>query len=161
MAKTKTRSSSAVARRLTPSSNVPEKEELKMQEAAHEPELQVQSADAVVAATTPPIKGGHGDINIVARMRKAKMIERLRAQDKVPIVVSPMYRPYVGKVMPIQINGITVYVAANGEPHLVPKPFAEVWYERQSHIDTVVLKQQGMANISSNVENVPGELSLF
>jgi hypothetical protein len=172
MPKGKKTANPAVHRRTLPpqeTASAETKEETSMSDTANNvvvPELTSTNGPAteITMQTIPEaqaVKAVSKDPKMSERMLRQRMLERFKAQDKVPIIIPPMYRPYVGNVMPIQINGISVYVKANGEKHMVPRQFADIWEERRMYIDSIVLKEQGMADVSNNAERRPGEISLF
>lgn len=83
-----------------------------------------------------------------------------RNEEKVPVAVSPLYRPYFGNVMKVSINGISIYMPIDNTTHKIPKTFADEIYSRIKAIDAIMRKQDRMAKISDNVETTPGELPL-
>lgn len=85
---------------------------------------------------------------------------RYKNEDKVPIAVSPLYRPYFGNVMKVSINGISIYMPIDNTTHHVPKTFADEIHSRVKAIDAIMKKQDRMANIAENLESTPGALPL-
>ena len=53
------------------------------------------------------------------------LANKYRSQEKVPVQVSPLYRPYFGNVMKVCINGISIYMPIDNTVHYVPKTFAD------------------------------------
>lgn len=94
-----------------------------------------------------------------AQARKHELSEYYKNEKKVRVTGSPMYRPYFGNNMPIQINGIMVYVPMDGRTYEIPKTFADVFRNRIARIDALIQKQGMMANIIE--ETSPGEISLI
>jgi len=96
-----------------------------------------------------------------AELRRKQLLGKYRIQEKVPMYLSPMYRPYFGNVMRVMINGISIFFKVDGTVQLVPKDFADEITARRMAVDAILTKQNRMANIPSNFESAPGELTLF
>lgn len=96
-----------------------------------------------------------------AESRRRELIKYYTSETKVKVQVSPMYRPYFGNIMPVVLNGISIYVPIDGNVHSVPKSFANEIERRRKAIDTILLKQRRMSEVQSNFESTPGELQLF
>ena len=59
------------------------------------------------------------------------------------------------------INGISVAVPCNGKPYDIPETFAAEVFRRLRAINEQQQRQKRYSDVSSNVENAPGELALF
>lgn len=92
---------------------------------------------------------------------KEELRKQYTAEEKVPIYLSPMYRPYFGQVMRVMINGVSIYFKVDGSTQLVPETFADEITRRRMAIDSMLTKQNRMSDIQSNQETAPGELTLF
>lgn len=88
------------------------------------------------------------------------LANRYRNEEKVPMAVSPLYRPYFGNVMKVSINGISIYMPIDNTTHNIPKTFADEIHSRIKAVDAIMKKQDKMADISRNLETAPGELPL-
>ena len=98
---------------------------------------------------------------LVAQARKKELLKIYKDEEKVPIHISPMYRPHFGNVMTMTINGITIAVPVDGSTHKVPKTFAEHIQARITKVDSIIKKTDGMADVSRNFVSSPGELEMF
>jgi hypothetical protein len=98
---------------------------------------------------------------LMAENRKKELHKIYKEEEKVPMYLSPMYKAYVGNVMRVMINGISIFFKVDGSTQLVPKTFADEIVARRLAIDAILTKQSRMANISANNESNPGELNLF
>ena len=98
------------------------------------------------------------DVN-KAQARKHELAQAYSQEKKVRVTGSPMYSPYFGNNMPIQINGISVYVPLDGRAYEIPKTFADVFKTRIARIDALIQKQGAMADFIE--ENSPGEVQLI
>lgn len=82
-------------------------------------------------------------------------------EKKVSVYLSPMYRPYLGNVTDITINGVTIFLPVDGLTYEIPETFADLVNQKRMAIDAMLTKQQCMANVQTNHEHSPGELKLF
>jgi hypothetical protein len=98
---------------------------------------------------------------VAAEKRRKELIKKYRDEEKVPMSLSPMYRPYVGNVMRVMINGISIFFKVDGTTQKVPKTFADEIVSRRKKIDAYVTKTQRMSDVSNNYETSPGDLKLF
>lgn len=86
---------------------------------------------------------------------------KFRNEEKVPVSISPLYKPYFGKVMTVTINGISCAVPVDGKSYLVPKSFADEVEIRKFRQDELMEKSKKLADVQNNFETSPGELPLF
>lgn len=96
-----------------------------------------------------------------AQNRKKELLKTYKEEPKVAVYLSPMYRAYFGNVMRVSVNGISIYFAVDGSTQIVPQTFADVITERRIAIDSILNKQNMLADVHSNVETSPGEINLF
>lgn len=96
-----------------------------------------------------------------ADLTRKNLVEEYRSEEKVTRSVSPLYQPYLGKVIQISINGITIAFPINGTSHKVPRSFADEIDSRVMAIDATINKAKKMADIPENHERYPGELQMF
>ena len=54
-------------------------------------------------------------INYASQLHESKL--RRMAEPKVPMYLSPMYRPYLGNVADITINGVTIFFPVDGNTY--------------------------------------------
>jgi hypothetical protein len=98
---------------------------------------------------------------VTAEARRKQLLKTYREEPKVPMYLSPMYRPYFGNVMTVSMNGISIFFKVDGSIQQVPQTFADEITARRMAIDAILNKQHRMADIANNVEKTPGELALF
>jgi hypothetical protein len=84
-----------------------------------------------------------------------------RAQEKVTLSISPLYRPYFGNVMEILLNGVYCAVPVDGRSYALPKSFAYEVYRRVAAVDAQNKRAEKMADVTKNHENFIGELRLI
>ena len=87
--------------------------------------------------------------------------EKFRKEEKVPVSISPLYKPYFGKVMTVSINGISCAIPVDGKTYKVPKSFAEEARCRMFRQNEMLEKQARLSDVQNNFETSPGELALF
>jgi len=79
-------------------------------------------------------------------------------EDKVTVSISPLYKPYFGRVANISVNGISVYIPVDGRSYRINKTHAAATYEAISKIDAANERKSRMAEVTGNVESSPGQL---
>ena len=109
----------------------------------------------------PDVLKKAGQELMAGELRKKELTKEYTSEEKVPMYLSPMYRPYFGNVMRVSINGISIYFKVDGSTQLVPKTFADEIASRRMYVDAIVNKQRRMADIPNNAEKGVGELKLF
>ena len=102
-----------------------------------------------------------GQALIAGEARKKELTKEYQAEPRVPMYLSPMYKPYFGNVMRVSINGISIWFKVDGSTQLIPKTFADEIASRRMYVDAIVNKQRRMADIPNNAEKGVGELKLF
>lgn len=96
-----------------------------------------------------------------AEARRRTLLSYYAEEEKVPMYLTPMYRPYFGNVMTVTINGISIRFRVDGSTQMIPRTFADEIDSRRIAIDATIAKQTKMSAVQSNIENSPGELTLF
>lgn len=96
-----------------------------------------------------------------AEIQRRKLAAYYNKQDKIPVSISPLYKPYFGKVMTVTINGISCAVPVDGKTYKIPRAFAQEVEARKYRQDELLEKKKGMSDVQNNFESSPGELTLF
>ena len=96
-----------------------------------------------------------------AEMRRRTLVSKYNEEEKIPVSISPLYKPYFGKVMTVTINGISCAVPVDGKTYRLPRSFAQEVEARKFRQDELLEKKKGMGDVQNNFESSPGELSLF
>ena len=89
---------------------------------------------------------------------RKRLLTNFKSEDLVNVVLSPFYKPYFGSTAMISVQGIAIYIPANGRTYKVPKTFAAALYEAVAAIDARVQKIQRMSNVEQNFESAAGQL---
>lgn len=110
-------------------------------------------------ATTKNTTAVGSDNSVLVRdSDRKKLLDAFTKEGSVHVTVSPFYKPYLGTTVMVSIQGITVWVPANGRTYKIPKSFAAVLHEAIAAVDTRVQKIQRMSNVAQNFESTVGEL---
>lgn len=96
-----------------------------------------------------------------AEMKRRTLAAHYNKEDKIAVSISPLYKPYFGKVMTVTINGISCAVPVDGKTYKLPKTFAQEVEARKYRQDELLEKKKNMSDVKNNFETSPGELSLF
>lgn len=92
---------------------------------------------------------------------RRQLAESYGAGAQVPVTISPFYRNQLGSNVCLSINGVTVYIPANGQTKFVPEVFADLLAQKIVRADAQILRQGALANVIENFEQSPGELKFF
>ena len=125
---------------------------------------QETALDAVKVAPVAeaPAPASNARMNLTeADARRKKLVAHYQKEDKVPMYLSPMYRPYFGKVMQVMVNGISIFFQVDGSTQMIPKTFADEIVGKRMRVDAMLARQQKLSDIPQNYETSPGELKLF
>jgi hypothetical protein len=96
-----------------------------------------------------------------AEASRRELATKFRDEEKVPVSISPLYKPYFGNVMTVSINGISCAIPVDGKTYTVPKSFAEEVEIRKFRQDALFEKSKKLSDVQNNFETSPGELALF
>ena len=88
-----------------------------------------------------------------------RMNKLYKAEKKVKVKGSPMYRDYFGDSMPIVLNGNYISVPLNGMTYEIPESFAQVFEERIHRIDMLHMKTERMESVS--MDTFIGDVPIF
>lgn len=89
-----------------------------------------------------------------------RLYEHYKSEERVEIMIAPMYAPYFGNKMTVSINGISIVVPCDGKKVSVPATFASEINRRIYEINRRVEREKGMAE-KAVYEDSPGEARLF
>ena len=96
---------------------------------------------------------------LIEQKRRA-LLEQYKKEDKVAVTVSPMYAPYLGRVVRCSVNSIMVEVPADGRSYKINKTHASHIISRIKKIDEMLARQSRAGEVYKNFENTPGELHI-
>lgn len=93
--------------------------------------------------------------------KRLSLVEKYKAEKKYKVKGAPAYQAHFGNVMSIVINGVLITVPLDGRSYEIPESFAQVFNSRIRQIDNMALQQEALADVTNNVENMPGERDLI
>lgn len=100
--------------------------------------------------------------DVAVRDARRKALGRTyAAEEKVSVMIAPMYAAHFGRIMHVSINGVSISVPCDGKPYNVPKTFAAEVQGRLRAINEQQAKAKRFSDISRNYERAPGELALY
>lgn len=127
------------------------------------PEVEYRQPETIIVGpkTAAQVMSEANHALLKAEGRRKALTKVYKEEDKIPMYLSPMYRPHFGNVMAVSINGLSIYFPVNGQTYMIPETYADEIVRRRMAVDNILVKQTKMANIPANNENAPGELKLF
>ncbi len=99
------------------------------------------------------------EVALKDKQRKS-LAQQYAQEEKVSVMIAPMYAAYFGKVMKVELNGIPVAVPCDGRPYTIPKSYAAEVQSRLRMENDKQAKQKRFSECASNVESSPGALKL-
>ena len=93
--------------------------------------------------------------------KRFSLVEKYKAEKKYKVKGAPAYQAHFGSVMSIIINGVLITVPLDGRSYEIPESFAQVFNSRIRQIDNMALQQSALADVTNNVESMPGEKDLI
>ena len=116
----------------------------------------VKQSGSVAAMTAD----NNQNVNALEKKRLS-LVEKYKAEKKYKVKGAPAYQAHFGSVMSIVINGVLVTVPLDGRSYEIPESFAQVFNSRIRQIDNMALQQSALADVTNNVESMPGEKDLI
>lgn len=92
---------------------------------------------------------------------RANLRRKFEKEEKVQVTVPPFYAPYLGRSAMVSVQGIAVFIPANGRPYRINATHAAELHEAMRAVDIKIRKEQAMSNFQANLEKSPGELRLI
>lgn len=92
---------------------------------------------------------------------RANLRRKFEKEERVQVTVPPFYAPYLGKNAMVSVQGIAIFVPANGRPYRINATHAAELHEAMRAVDNKIRKEQAMSNVQANFEKSPGELQLI
>lgn len=95
---------------------------------------------------------------MIAENLKMQMRNAIKEEALVPVTLAPTYRHPFGKVMPVRLNGYTIYIPCDGKTRKIPESYAAIVHARRRAYDEQEMRQESMAQVQNNFEQYPGQL---
>jgi PHP family Zn ribbon phosphoesterase len=83
----------------------------------------------------------------IASMNQKKLAKYYKSEDKVVVKISPMYKPYFGKMMLVKLNGIPIYIPCDNQRYEVPASYAGEVEARIRRVDDYIQKGKRMSKV--------------
>lgn len=120
------------------------------------PEVAVANTDATVKHLE-----NKAQASIVRKEQQRKnLVNYYLSEKKVAVTISPFYAPYLGRVVPVLVNGIRVDIPADGRTYHINRTHAGEVLAKLHRIDNLIARQKRASNVSDNFENNIGELQI-
>jgi hypothetical protein len=123
----------------------------------------VDNVDTEVKTDTANVKvlESRAQATIVRKEQERKNLASFYLKEKkVPVTVSPFYAPYLGRVVPVLVNGIRVDIPADGRTYQINETHAGEIIAKIRKIDNLIARQKRASNVSDNFESNIGELQI-
>jgi hypothetical protein len=123
----------------------------------------VDNVDTEVKTDTANVKvlESKAQATIVRKEQERKNLASFYLKEKkVPVTVSPFYAPYLGRVVPVLVNGIRVDIPADGRTYQINETHAGEIIAKIRKIDNLIARQKRASNVSDNFESNIGELQI-
>lgn len=96
----------------------------------------------------------------IANDKRHQLVNYYRNEAKIPVTISPFYAAYLGKVVRQSVNGITVFVPADGATYKINTTHAGELIAKIRKIDAMISRQKAQSDVRNNHEQTPGALTL-
>ena len=123
----------------------------------------VDDVDTEVKTDTANVKvlESRAQATIVRKEQERKNLASFYLKEKkIPVTVSPFYAPYLGRVVPVLVNGIRVDIPADGRTYQINETHAGEVIAKIRKIDNLIARQKRASNVSDNFESNIGELQI-
>lgn len=94
-------------------------------------------------------------------LKRRALVKKYKAQEKMAVNISPLYKPHFGNTLTVSINGITVCIPCDGKTYQVPETHAIEAISRVRKVDTMLTRKDRMQRVSDNFETTPGEIKFY
>ena len=129
------------------------------------PEIKEEAITAVVetpsAPVAPSLPAAEANANRRVQVKETQrraLVKIYLSEKKMPVTISPLYAPYLGKIVPVLVNGIRVDIPADGRTYQINSTHASEIIAKIRRIDNLLARQKKAGDVSNNVERNIGEL---
>lgn len=127
---------------------------------SNEPVVETQTSNVNEVIETRQIEA-KAQVSIVQKEQARKNLASIYLNEKkVPVTVSPFYAPYLGRVVPVLVNGIRVDIPADGRTYQINETHAGEVIAKIRRIDEMIARQKKAGDVSNNLESSIGELQI-
>lgn len=118
----------------------------------------VEAPSAPVAPSLPATEANANRRVQVKETQRRALVKIYLSEKKIPVTISPLYAPYLGKIVPVLVNGIRVDIPADGRTYQINSTHASEIIAKIRRIDNLLARQKKAGDVSNNVERNIGEL---
>lgn len=118
----------------------------------------IEVAPAVPTASVPQVEANANRRIQVKETQRRSLVKKYLSEKKIPVTISPLYAPYLGKVVPVLVNGIRVDIPADGRTYQINSTHASEVIAKIRRINEMLARQKKAGDVSNNVERNIGEL---
>lgn len=118
----------------------------------------VEAPSAPVAPSLPAAEANANRRVQVKETQRKALVKVYLSEKKIPVTISPLYAPYLGKIVPVLVNGIRVDIPADGRTYQINSTHASEIIAKIRRIDDYLARQKKAGDVSNNVERNIGEL---
>lgn len=121
----------------------------------------VEENTDVAAPVTLAKEESQGVVRINVKENQRKRLASFYTEEKkVPVTISPFYAPYLGRVVPVLVNGIRVDIPADGRTYQINETHAGEIITKIRRIDALIARQKKAGDVSNNFESNIGEIQI-
>lgn len=113
---------------------------------------------APVVTQLPPVEANANRRIQVKENQRRSLVKVYLSEKKIPVTISPLYAPYLGRVVPVLVNGIRVDIPADGRTYQINSTHASEVIAKIRRIDDLLARQKKAGDVTNNVERNIGEL---
>ena len=109
-------------------------------------------------ASVPHVEANANRRIQVKETQRRTLVKKYLSEKKIPVTISPLYAPYLGRVVPVLVNGIRVDIPADGRTYQINSTHASEIIAKIRRINNMLARQKKAGDVSNNVERNIGEL---
>lgn len=109
-------------------------------------------------ASVPHVEANANRRIQVKETQRRALVKKYLSEKKIPVTISPLYAPYLGRVVPVLVNGIRVDIPADGRTYQINSTHASEIIAKIRRINNMLARQKKVGDVSNNVERNIGEL---
>ena len=109
-------------------------------------------------ASVPHVEANANRRIQVKETQRRSLVKKYLSEKKIPVTISPLYAPYLGRIVPVLVNGIRVDIPADGRTYQINSTHASEIIAKVRRINNMLARQKKVGDVSNNVERNIGEL---
>jgi len=109
-------------------------------------------------ASVPHVEANANRRIQVKETQRRSLVKKYLSEKKIPVTISPLYAPYLGRIVPVLVNGIRVDIPADGRTYQINSTHASEIIAKVRRINDMLARQKKVGDVSNNVERNIGEL---